>query len=294
MGIADASYQPWSGDFRPRWHRIAAMVRTGMRTSFEGVMTKLVLFGSYSIVVVIIGVLYIAASTPAPLPFALGNNLYRVYLNSVPYGMLLMLLTAMIGSRQISRDLKYNATSMYFSKAITRGDYLAGKFVVVALFLLSASFLPSVLLWFGQLAMSKEALTTGERLRDLGSIFLHSLVIVVPSSAVILALSSLSRAAYIPGVMFVLIHFGSQIAGWILEGRVKAEWVKLVSFQNNTAHLGNLVYQERPLKSWSGDPFALQPVMSYGWGPPAAVLLAITLFSIAVVLWRLRKFESQE
>ena len=294
MGFADATYQPWSGVFRSRVYRIAAMVRTGMRTSFEGVMTKLVLFGSYSIVVVIIGVLYIAASTPAPLPFALGNNLYRVYLNSVPYGMLLMLLTAMIGSRQISRDLKYNATSMYFSKAITRGDYLAGKFVVVAAFLLSASFLPSILLWFGQLAMSKEVLTTAERLRDLGSIFVHSLIIVVPSSAVILALSSLSRAAYIPGVMYVFVHFGSQIAGWILEGRVKAEWVKLVSFQNLTSHLGDLVYQERPLKSWNGDPFALQPVMAYGWKPPAAGLLVITLVSFGVVLWRLRKFESQE
>jgi hypothetical protein len=258
-------------------------------------MPKLVLFMIYSIVMVSIGILYIVASANVPMPLLLGNNLYYEYLNSMPYGMLLMLLTAMVGSRLISRDLKYNATAMYFSKAIRSFDYIAGKFAILTLFLLSATLVPLIALWIGQVAMGREEITWIDRLRDLGALTLHSLIVVVPSSAIMLALSSMSRTAYVPGVLYVFVYFGSQIAGWILEARLKAPWCKLVTWQNLTAHLGTLCYPARAVKPPPGmDPFALAPVMEYGWRQPAALLLGITLLAFAVVFWRLRKFEGND
>jgi hypothetical protein len=294
MGLVDTSYQPWTGDLLGRPRRIAAMVRVGLKLAFDGMITKLFLILSYSIVVVFLGILYIAASVRAPWPMALGNNLYREYLNSGPYGLLLMILTAMVGSRLISRDLKYNATSMYFSKAITRYDYLAAKFCVIALFLLSASFVPSFLLWIGQLAMGQEALSWGERFADLSAIIIHSMIIVVPASAAILAFSALSRNAYVSGILWVLSYLGSQTVGAILEARVKKDWCRLVSWQNLTAHLGNLVYPLRPLKMKTDFFNSAAPVMNCGWETPALILGAVTVLGVIVVLFRLRKFEVQE
>jgi hypothetical protein len=294
MGLVDTSYQPWDGRREGRLRRIAALVRVGVGLAFEGNLTKLVLILAYSTVILFLGIMYIQASLPYPWPMALGNNLYREYLNSRPYGHMLMLLTAIVGARLISRDLKYNATAMILSKGIARLDYVLGKLAVVSIFLLSATLVPSVMLWVGQIGMGQEELTWAERLRDLAAVTGHALVIVLPSAAAILALSSLSKTAYIPGIAWVLIYFGSEGIGAILVRRVRAEWCKLVTWQNLTAHLGNLMYEQRKV--------AIGPVsnprifrsgveMTYGWTEPAAILAAITVISIAVVFWRLRRLE---
>jgi ABC-type transport system involved in multi-copper enzyme maturation permease subunit len=294
MGLVDTSYQPWSGDLLGRPRRVAAMVRVGLGLAFEGMLTRIVLLMSYTIVVVWIGILYLMASMRVPLPLAVGNNLYREYLNSGPYGLLLMLLTAMVGARLISRDVKTNAVAMYLSKAITRADYVAGKFGVIAIFLLSASFAPSFALWIGQIAMGQETLTWGQRFADLWAITLHSLVIVVPASAAILAFSSMSRTAYVPGILWVLLYLGSEIVGEaILVPRVAEDWCKLVSWRNLTAHVGNAAYSIRQARAGMQVNRTV-PVMDYDWWVPAAILGIITAVSLGVVLWRLRKFEGQE
>lgn len=299
MGLVDTSYQPWTGRRLGRLARIGALARAGIGLAFEGLLTKLVLIFAYSTVILFLGILYIAASLKVPWPMALGNNLYREYLNSNPYGLLLMLLTAMVGARLISRDLRYNAISMYLSKGITRTDYLAGKLAVIGTFLLSATFVPSLLLWLGQIGMGREELAWAERFRDLYAIAGHALLIVVPSSAAILALSSLSRTAYVPGIAWVLIYSGSEVVSAILHRFVKAPWCKLISWQNLTAHLGNLLYEKRPIVGGFGNirnppAFRSDPGLQYGWFEPAAILAAATVLALAVVLWRLRKLEAAE
>jgi len=297
VGLVDTSYQPWDGAREGRARRVAAMVRTGIGQAFDGVLTKLVLVVAYSTVILFLGILFIAASLKVPWPMALGNNLYREYLNSNPYGLMLMLLTAMVGARLISSDLRHNAVSMYFSKGITRGDYLAGKLGVIGIFLLSATWVPSLMLWVGQIGMGRIELTWAQHLRDLAALSGHALIIVVPSAAAILALSSLSRTAYVPGIAWVLVYFGSEVVGAILVRRVKADWCGLISWQNLTSHLGTLLYEKRPTPFDMGkNPriFRGGEELAFGWQEPAAVLAAITLVSIAVVLWRLRKLEAQE
>ncbi|HVY61544.1 MAG TPA: hypothetical protein VHF22_07815 [Planctomycetota bacterium] len=297
MGLVDTSYQPWDGARQGRLRRIAAMARIGIELSFEGLLTKMILVFAFSGVIVSLGFLFFVASLETPWPIALGNNLYHEYLNSVWYSSLIMLLTAMAGARLISRDLRYNAVSMYFSKGITRYDYLAGKFAVIATFLLSATWLPSLVLWVGQAGMGKEQITWAQRLGDLGALTGHALIIVVPASAAILGLSSLSRTAYVPGISWLLVYSGSEAVSGILRRSLRQEWTKLVGWQNLTAHLGRLLYESRPSpfegmmrrpRGFYGAP------LKYGWVEPAAILAGITVLSLGVVLWRLRKLEAQE
>ena len=60
----------------------------------------------------------------------------------------------------------------------------------------------------------------------------------------------------------------------------------MVSWMNLTIHLGNYCYPER------GTP--TPPFLDCGWGPPLAILTAITAVSLAVVWWRLRSVEAGE
>ena len=56
---------------------------------------------------------------------------------------------------------------MYFSRSITRLDYLVGKFLSLLLFLLFVTLGPGLILFVGQLGMSTERLTFGQRMSDL-------------------------------------------------------------------------------------------------------------------------------
>jgi hypothetical protein len=306
VGLVDQSYQPWAGAREGRAQRIAALVRAGLGLAFEGTLTRLVLILCYSTVVVFLGVIYFAEAMGAPWRFLIGNNLYREYLDSRPYGLLIMLLTAVVGARLVSRDLKTDATAMYFSKGITRGDYLIGKLAIVLIFLLSASLVPSIVLWAGQIELGAEDIGWAARLRDLASLTTHTLLIVVPASAAILALSSLSRTAFVPGVIWVLLYLGSQILSELLRHAVgENRWVAF-SWRELVQSLSAVLYEDRPFVPKPGSALAeaylnrmhhgvrkhIPPLLD--WKVAAAALLAITVISLLAARVRLSRAEGRE
>ncbi len=297
MAIVDQSYQPWSGDLQPRRRRIGAMVRVGIRQAYAGLMAKILLLSTYLMVFGTIGILFIASTFQQSVAIVSGNNIYRFYLGSIfPTGILIMTLAALVGGRSIANDLRFNAVSMYFSKAITRTDYLVGKWATVSAFLLSGTLVPALLLWICQWAISREEISAGSRAMDLLALTGHSLVIVLPIAMYALALSSLSRNAFVPGILWVMTFFGSIIVSGILTERVEEDWCKLVSWHNLATRLGEALYEKRVVKvqALGSNLMPIEGTMPYPWYVPAAILGGITLVSALFVLWRMRKFEGQE
>ncbi|MBI2931794.1 MAG: hypothetical protein HYY16_09095 [Planctomycetes bacterium] len=298
MAVLDQSYQPWHGDFQPRFRRVVAMIQVEIKQAFAGTFTKIMLLSTFTLMFGIVGILFIVSSLPVDrtFDFLAGNHLFRFFLSSMfPTGVLIMTLAAMIGGRAVSRDLRTNAMSMYFSKAILPFDYLMAKWATVSLFLLSATFAPAALMWIGHWAVARESLTTGQRLADLGAVTLHSLVIVLPIAMYVLALSSLSRGAFVPAILWTLTYLGSWTISLILGEALGEDWCKLLSWPNLTNRLGELCYANRPLplKVHKTD-FMSGPSLPYDWQEPLTILAAVTVISAGIVLWRLRKFEGQE
>ena len=116
--------------------------------------------------------------------------------------MILMVLSATVGASLIARDVRHRALLMYFSRSITRADYLLGKFLSLVVFLLIVTLGPGLLLFLGQLGMSQERLTFGQRMGDLLAITLHSLILTVPMSSVVLAFSSLTKRTYLAAILW--------------------------------------------------------------------------------------------
>jgi ABC-type transport system involved in multi-copper enzyme maturation permease subunit len=207
--------------------------------------------------------------------------------------MILMILSATVGASLISRDVRHRALLMYFSRSITRVDYLIGKFLSLVLFLLLVTLGPGLLLFLGQMGMGQERLTFGQRLGDLGSITLHSLILTVPMSAVVLAFSSLTKRTYLAAILWATFYFVSVSLSEVLKATLKAEWPKMLSWVNVTAHLGDLCYASRPATGPSIAP-ASPPILDCGWLPPLTILGAITLLSLLLVWRRLRSVEGEE
>jgi ABC-type transport system involved in multi-copper enzyme maturation permease subunit len=304
VAIYDQSYAPWSGSYAPRPARIWAAARPGLFQPFKSAWLLTVIILAFVIVCAWLMILLVAstqasqagggANVVAQLGFAMGNNIYRVqFFNNYFFSMILMILSVAVGAPLIASDLRHNALVMYFSRAITRGDYVAAKYLTLSLFLLFVTFGPALLLWTGQIAMGAETLTWGQRFADLGSIALHSVILVAPMAAAVLACSSLTKRPYVAGILWSTLFFASTGFSEILWSALKEDWCHLISWTRLTAHLGDQCYQKRGMAISFLDG-ATGPALNYGWWEPLLILAGVTAAALALVRWRVRSTEAGE
>ena len=289
MAIYDQSYMPWTGIYTSRWARIRSMIAMELAQPFRKAWVMIIMYLSFSIVFGWLIVLFLLTSTQIPPLFALGNRLYRDgFFQSPLHSMILMTLSATMGASLISRDVRHWALLMYFSRSITRLDYLLGKLLALILLLLVVTLHPGMVLFLGQMGMGQERLTFGERMADLGAITLNSLILTVPMASVVLAFSSLTKRTYLAAILWMTFYFISVTLSPALGFALKAEWPKMLSWNFLTSHLADFCYVNRP-----GVP-AGNPVLDCDFWPPLLILLSLTVLSLALVWRRLRSTEVEE
>jgi hypothetical protein len=286
MAIYDQSYTPWTGTYSSRAARVRALIAMELVQPFANRWILIIILLAFMIVGSWLLLLFLATSSQIIPPFALGNRIYREGFYQHPlFSMILMVLSATVGSALIARDVRHRALLMYFSRSITRVDYLVGKFLSLVLFLLIVTLGPGLLLFLGQLGMSTERFSTGERLADLAAIVLNSLILTIPMSAVVLAFSSLTKRTYLAALLWVGFYFLSASLSPTLTFALKTDWPKMLSWPNLTAHLGDLCFAQRTPST---------PLLDCGAWPPLLILGSATILSLALIWRRLRSTEGEE
>ncbi len=111
---------------------------------------------------------------------------------SYPQSLLMVAIVGIVAPPLISQDLRTRAYLIYFARPITKWEYVAGKFGVVAFFLFAISWLPSMLLYIAAVLLSPSLdvvlVTWDLPLR----LFAASCCMVIPTTLVALAYSSLT------------------------------------------------------------------------------------------------------
>jgi hypothetical protein len=109
-----------------------------------------------------------------------------------PQAFLMVLVVGIVAPPLISQDLRTRAYLIYFSRPITRLEYILGKTGVVSFFVLSISAGPALTLYVSGLLLSP-SLTTILLTWDLPlRILLGSFCLVLPTTLVALSISSLT------------------------------------------------------------------------------------------------------
>ena len=114
-----------------------------------------------------------------------------------------MLLVVIVGPNLISRDLRFNALPLYFSRPITRLDYFLGKLGVIAALVAAVAVLPAVAAYVLGVCFSLDLTVIRDTWRLLPASILYGLVIVVSAGTLMLALSSLSRRSLYVGIAWI-------------------------------------------------------------------------------------------
>ena len=109
-----------------------------------------------------------------------------------PQAFLMVILVGIVAPPLISQDLRTRAYLIYFSRPISRQEYISGKVGVVSFFLLTISALPALILYVIGLLLSP-SVTAFLSTWDLPlRIVTGSICLVLPTTLVALAISSLT------------------------------------------------------------------------------------------------------
>ncbi len=203
-----------------------------------------------------------------------------------PQGLMILFLVGAITPSLISRDIRSRAFLLYFSRPISKTEYILGKFFIPATFIALVTTLPAIGLYLFGVLMSPDLSVVTSTWDVPLRIIVGTVVLTVPTVSVALMFSSLTQesrfASFSWFAFFAIGH---------------AAWLAVVfgyAFRNGRAMPFDMSLMEEPsVKLWGllslfnnigevqGWVFGFSP-FSDAW-PGMLVLLLITVFSLVVI-----------
>jgi ABC-2 type transport system permease protein len=160
MAIYKRGYERYQGPLTGRWTRMLVLPRFAWRRLFQQRLVVILLMASFiwpllcGLFVYLSNRLDLLQSLPGDLKGMLDINgkFFLVFMNV--QAVFSVLLAALAGPGLIAPDLSNNALPLYFSRPLTRVDYVAARMVALVGLLSLVTWLPGVLLFWMQAGMA--------------------------------------------------------------------------------------------------------------------------------------------
>ena len=255
MPIHDLGYRPWKGVLESPYIRWWVIAQTGIRLAWRSMWLRRTLLAAWA-PALFIGLGFFAFERYAkeqPLglmqrgPAAFQNTPFRQLPNAdvviqamesgdlprarhtawawllltffrYPQGTLLVILVGLIAPPLVSQDLRTRAYLIYFARPITRWTYVLGKSAVVYGYVAMITTVPAICLYVLGVLLSPD-LSVLWNTWDLPlRIIIASLVLMIPTTAMALCFSSLTRESRYASFAW----FSVWILGWVAYGNLSA------------------------------------------------------------------------
>jgi ABC-2 type transport system permease protein len=238
MPIFDQGYQHWNGPLAGHTWRWLAVSRHGVRSLTQNRFVRLLLLVAWLPAIALVGLLAMwglleqqAESVIDFLRRLLPQEViaqpkeYRTAVWTIAYSYFFkaelvcsLFLVLIVGPNLISRDLRFNALPLYFSRPLTRLDYFLGKLGVVGFFLAATVIVPATGAYLLGVSFSLDVSIVRDTHRLFWSGLLYGLIITVSAGTLMLALSSLSRRSIYVGLAWAGFVFLTLLLSSILIG----------------------------------------------------------------------------
>jgi ABC-2 type transport system permease protein len=259
MPIFDQGYQHWQGRLSGHAFRWLAITLQGVRQQRRWWLTKWLVAVSFVPALVLGGFLvlwglleqqstllqpFMAILQVLPEEIRSGPKAYRGAVWTMAFHWFFsietffsMLLVLAVGPDLVSKDLRFNAMPLYFSRPLRRVDYFVGKLGVIAVFLAAVAIAPAVAAYALGLAFSLDPTVLRDTWRLLLGAMIYGTVVVLSAGTLMLAVSSLSRNSRLVGAMFVGLWVVSNVTSEVLQQTVDRPWCPMVAYTTNLDRL---------------------------------------------------------
>jgi ABC-type transport system involved in multi-copper enzyme maturation permease subunit len=245
MGIRKKGYSAWNGKLQMRKIPWSPIFSGGIGYIFSKKSLKFVLLMSaLQFAFFVIGVWV----TSKPELNFIGENIeslssirsiLRMYYTNGYMLFTLLFVSLVAGSELISKDIKTNAVSLYFSRPIGKFDYIAGKMSVIGFYLLCVTFIPGLLLVVIK-ALFSPSFTMS--LFSIISCAAFSITAALLFSSFTLLISSFTENSRFVSVIIFVIYFLGLITYGMLKEMFKTDAVSFVSIAMIVDSTANLFF----------------------------------------------------
>lgn len=154
-----------------------------------------------------------------------------------------LFLAAVVGSKMIATDMNERSYNLYFSRPITKTDYLIGKFGTLNILLAMVTMVPTLVAYMFLVLLSDISDTyIWDHLWVWGAIVVQSMVVMLTFSTLSLAFSSLTSRRFYAAAAFVVIFIATTILAQIAMGGFGLEEGPLISLNDNFDIIGRNVF----------------------------------------------------
>ncbi len=241
MPIYEQAYRRYEARGSLRQFRSWPITREALRL----ILAKrafLVLYGVAFLPFVVRAVhIYVVTQLPAAgriLP--IDGRLFGEFLNQQIF--FVLLLSVFGGAGLVANDLAAGAILMYLSRPLTRRDYVVGKLGVLLALNLGVTLVPAMALYGLGVAVNPATFARWDRAWIGPVIALHSALIALVMSLVVLAVSSLSRSARVAGIGFVGLIVGLEMARGVVAMLTRRPEAHILSILQDLRIVGNLLF----------------------------------------------------
>ena len=272
MPIYDQSYRPYKGTLSTHTLRWMTIAKAGLAHYLSRKLFLVFLFVGF-IPAIVRGVLiwFSHQSAAARQLSTVDGAWFRNFLDW--QGMFLLLVCIWPGAVLIARDLRTNAIQLYLSKPLTRVDYVAGKFAVLAGIAALLMPAPALLLFLMETGLSTDTTFITAYYWLPFAILGYSLVVITGAGLLALAASSFTRSGRYAGLLFFAIVFFSQTGGQLMRFITGDHWWIVLSLPALVDQVGALFF---------GGP------TEFGVHPLPALILYVALVGLSALVLRRR------
>jgi ABC-2 type transport system permease protein len=200
--VFDRGYKHYDGPRLGRSHAFSALIRYSIKRAL-GIKK------SWTAKVIPI-ILYVAVALPVVISLGIRAFLPSAQVLDYPDFFTFIFIiegifVAMTAPEMLCGDRRENVLPLYFSRAITRLDYLLAKLIATAVLTLTMSLVPAVVLWIGRQLLDTSPLSAmSDHLGDLGRIFIAGGMIALYLGAIGLLVSSFTGRKSIAVAIIIL------------------------------------------------------------------------------------------
>jgi hypothetical protein len=241
--IYDLGYRGWQGRLVPEAGRFWAITTTGIRLAWQSkLLRRLLLVAWLPTAYVAVGLfMYEQLQLADPRsqraaqevlenlipvnPLALSRHGVWSWLLSIflryPQGVIMVLVVGLIAPPLVAQDVRTRAFLLYFSRPVARAEYVLGKMAVLWAYLALITMVPALFLYWLGVFLSPQLSVVGHTWDLPLRILAASAVLMIPTAALALAVSSLtSESRYATFAWFAIWAIG-----WVTYAVVEARTV---------------------------------------------------------------------
>jgi len=240
MPIRDQGYRQYAGERTLHGRAWWVIARTAIVERLHDRWFLALLLFSWSRFVMVAVQLYIGTTVARASFLAPTADTFHSFLEQ--QRAFVFFITIYAGAGLIANDRQSNALQIYLSKPITRIEYIAGKCVSLAVFLIGVTWVPAMVLLILQVLFSGSFAFISEHPRLIPAISAASVLQVTLAAATMVALSSLSRNRRFVAILYAgMVLFAAALERALSVATDNPAWI-LVSPQNTLAVVTDAIF----------------------------------------------------